>query len=197
MIKVSFDKLKPVTFTVNGDEYTMPAVEFARICPCAVKGSKASIKEKIAISKLTDKQLEAVKLMGLLADKYGDRKEKKYQYVRTLEQIAEEDRYQDFMTQYEGKESIGRYIYSGAASNEEEALKLIATERAAFQARKAEKAEMAKMSLFKYASNPFEVETDRGPQTIPLRSYIAMCPDNVREPTFEEITAWAAQHPEG
>ena len=175
----------------------MPAVEFARICPCAVKGSKASIKEKIAISKLTDKQLEAVKLMGILADKYGDGKERKYRYVRTPEQIAEEDKYQKFMTQYQGKESIGRYIYSGAASNEEEALRLIASERAAFQARKAEKAEMAKMSLFKYALNPFEVETDKGPQTVPLRSYISMCPDNVREPTLEEITEWSAQHPEG
>jgi len=191
MKKVSFEKLKPVSFTIDSDEYTMPAVEFARICPCAVRGSRASIKEKIAIAKLTEKQLETVHLMGEIAAKYGDTKQKKTIYPRTAEQIAEEERYQQFMTGYEGKETIGRYIYSGDASNEAEASKLIAQEKIDYQARADEKKEMAKMSIFKYYLNPFRVETDKGEQTVPLKTYISLCPDNVRAPTQEEVVEWS------
>lgn len=190
MRKTSFDKLEPVKFTVNSETYTMPAVEFARICPCAVQGSKASIKEKIAITKLTEEQLETVKLMGILAAQYGDRKERKTIYPRTPEQVAEENRYQEFMAKYQGREAIGRRLYSGAASNEAEAVALIAQDKADYQRHAAEKREMAKKSIFNYTLNPFTVETDKGPQLVPLRAYIAMCPDNVREPTPAEVTEW-------
>ena len=190
MRRVSFENLKPVKFTVGGEKYTMPSVEFARICMCAVRGSRSSIKEKIALSKLSDEQIDTLKLIGQISARYEDVEPRKYTYTPTVEQIAEEEKYQKFMASYEaqGKGAIGRQIYSGAAKTEKEAAILVEINKTETKIANLQKKEARKVSLVSY--KPFEVDTDQGKQAVPVHEYFKICPCNTRATTEQEIKAY-------
>ncbi|MDD5060768.1 MAG: hypothetical protein PHN44_00610 [Candidatus Marinimicrobia bacterium] len=183
--KIKFENLKPVKFAIEGVLYTIPAAEFARICDCAISGTRASIKEKIAISKLTEDQLKTVELIGQLSAQFGENKQqKKSTFTLSAEQAAENKKYDDFMKPYieSGKAAVGRYIYSGDAKTEEDAQALINKTRSEYEQSKTAKVEEGKMTIEKYRAKPIRVMTDKGEQKIPLHEFVRICPCSIKLP---------------
>jgi hypothetical protein len=198
--RTAFENLKPVKFVIGNELYELPAAEFARICACAVSGTKSSVEEKVAISKLTEEQLEAVKMIGRLAAQFGEKegKPKKSTFTLTAEQKSEAEKYQAFMAPYEeaGKGAVGRYIYAGDAKTEEEALALIERNRLEYAAEKEAKKEAARMTPSKYREKPIKVMTDKGEREMPLIEFVRICPCNFKGTSGEEIErmlAWQSK----
>ncbi|MFH0712372.1 MAG: hypothetical protein V2A55_00720 [Candidatus Jorgensenbacteria bacterium] len=183
--KISFEDLKPVKFAVEGEIYTMSAAEFARICNCAVEGSPASVKEKIAISKMTEDQMETIRLIGTISAQYAENREnKKSMFQPSSDQLEKEKLYQKFMEPYiaAGKADIGRYIFSGSVKTEEEALAQMEQAKEVEREAKIARAEAKKRAPYAYDLSPMNVETDKGTRQIPVYEFIRICPCGIQLP---------------
>jgi hypothetical protein len=72
--KISFDQLKPIKITLYGEKYTIPAYEYARICACAIKGTKAEVKEQAMLAQMSEDQRKALTEIQKFALAYKDNK---------------------------------------------------------------------------------------------------------------------------
>lgn len=158
-MKSSFAHLKPVKVTIAGEKLSIPAHEFARICPCAVQGSRASVLEKAVLSKLGKEYPEALQALSNFIDAYKDNKPQSKPVQITPEQEAENRKRAAFVANFDSIQ-VGSLIYDGQAKSVNEAEQMLTRQKQEAAARKAEKERQRQISIFRYNFKPYQVETN-------------------------------------
>jgi len=178
--KVAFEDLKPHRVKLGGTVYNVKPREVARLCPQRVKGGKGEVEAQILRARVAEEigeepANEFLQTLGMIAAHFSSDEP-------SVVKPPPDDKFDAFMKPWraQGKERIGRIIYSGQAKDEAGALEILKEDAVLAQEEKKQREEKKRTSIFEY--EPVKVETDKGPLELPLAEFARICPSALRVP---------------